>query len=359
MESIQTYRPGGYHPVLIGDIFHDRYQVVNKLGSGAYSTVRIVDDLRSGRFASLKIVIASALVASRERDVARHLKQAQEGTQKNSPGREFVMEVLDDFLLHGPNGIHLCIVSELLGPSILQGPGIWEEHFEDHIEEFPPAHAKRICVQMAEGLAYLHRCNIVHGGKENGCFLYTAYKLYPSDLNHGNLVLRIPGVERWTRQEVEKYFGQPRKRQSMDKNGNVIQSANVPEYLVVRPDPDLLIQLCIESIENFNIKLCDLGEAFIWDGIPKDIRLHMPHIIAAPEVLLRAPLTPSIDVWALACAMYMLLKSSHLFTGNSRDQILASMVSYLGKFPMICGSGGRSGRSIQIARYCVFYLLNG
>ncbi|KIM43980.1 hypothetical protein M413DRAFT_68265, partial [Hebeloma cylindrosporum] len=165
-ERMRDYCPGGHHPVLIGDIFHSRYQVIQKLGSGAYSTVWLVEDLRSGRFTSLKIVRASALVASRERDVARHLKQSQEGTQRNSPGREFVMEVLDDFLLHGPNGIHLCIVSELLGPSILQEWG-WDDYFPDHNDEFPPIHAKKICVQMAQELAYLHRCNIVHGGKEN------------------------------------------------------------------------------------------------------------------------------------------------------------------------------------------------
>jgi serine/threonine-protein kinase SRPK3 len=30
------------------------------------------------------------------------------------------MEILDDFLLHGPNGVHLSIITELLGPAIQQ-----------------------------------------------------------------------------------------------------------------------------------------------------------------------------------------------------------------------------------------------
>lgn len=317
-ERIADYCPGGHHPVHLGDVFHERYKVINKLGAGAYSIVWIVEDLHSGRFASLKIVRASALATSHERDVIRHLKRSQEGTYRNSPGREFVMEILDDFLLHGPNGVHLCIVTELLGPPIQQDPWVWEELFPGHIEEFPAIHAKKLCVQVARGLAYLHQCNIVHG-----------------DLNCGNMVLRIPGVERWTRRDIEKYFGQPDKQLPRDNQWNVIQSTspNVPKYGVVPPDPDLLLNLCIESIENFNIKLCDFGEAFIWDGRPKDIKSHMPLDLAAPEVLLRAPLTPSIDVWALACVMFLFLDNCSLFPGDLRDHKLRSIVSSLGKLP--------------------------
>ncbi|KIM43979.1 hypothetical protein M413DRAFT_25478 [Hebeloma cylindrosporum] len=158
------------------------------------------------------------------------------------------MEILDDFLLQGSNGVHICVVAELLGPPILHEWG-WDDRFREDDEEFPLTHAKRICAQAAQGLAYLHRCNIVHG-----------------DLNRGNLVLQIPGVERWTHQDVEKYFGGPRIQQLKDNQRNVIQSIspNVPRYLVAPPDPDLLIGLCLEPIENFKIKLCDVGETFIW-----------------------------------------------------------------------------------------------
>lgn len=44
-ESQNAYRPGGFHPVYIGDIYNDRYKVLNKIGYGVYSTVWLVQDL--------------------------------------------------------------------------------------------------------------------------------------------------------------------------------------------------------------------------------------------------------------------------------------------------------------------------
>lgn len=46
-EWVEDYRPGGYHPVLLGDVFHDgQYKVIRKLGEGSYSTVWLARDLR-------------------------------------------------------------------------------------------------------------------------------------------------------------------------------------------------------------------------------------------------------------------------------------------------------------------------
>ena len=45
-EGRAAYHPGGFHPVYIGDVFNDRYEVLNKLGYGAYSTVWLVRDQR-------------------------------------------------------------------------------------------------------------------------------------------------------------------------------------------------------------------------------------------------------------------------------------------------------------------------
>lgn len=36
VENLERYSVGGYHLIAIGDLFHDRYRVVHKLGHGTY-----------------------------------------------------------------------------------------------------------------------------------------------------------------------------------------------------------------------------------------------------------------------------------------------------------------------------------
>ena len=44
-ENPQNYRPGGFHPVVVGSSFSDsRYHVIRKLGFGVYSTVWLCRD---------------------------------------------------------------------------------------------------------------------------------------------------------------------------------------------------------------------------------------------------------------------------------------------------------------------------
>lgn len=45
-ESYMEYRPGGYCPVQIGDLFNFRYHVIRKLGWGHFSTVWLSWDLQ-------------------------------------------------------------------------------------------------------------------------------------------------------------------------------------------------------------------------------------------------------------------------------------------------------------------------
>ena len=55
-----SYRPGGYHPVELGDKFHNRYVVEHKLGHGGFSTVWLLRDLqhKHKRLVALKITIS-------------------------------------------------------------------------------------------------------------------------------------------------------------------------------------------------------------------------------------------------------------------------------------------------------------
>jgi non-specific serine/threonine protein kinase len=44
-EWVEDYRPDGYHPVHLGDLFNNgQYKIIRKLGEGSYSTVWLARD---------------------------------------------------------------------------------------------------------------------------------------------------------------------------------------------------------------------------------------------------------------------------------------------------------------------------
>jgi serine/threonine protein kinase len=77
----------------------------------------------------------------------------------NHPGRKFVFSLLHKFSLSGPNGHHLCLVSEVGGCSITES----KENNPDFM--FPLGTAKAIAAQVTMGLAYMHSNGMGHGGE--------------------------------------------------------------------------------------------------------------------------------------------------------------------------------------------------
>ncbi|TKA65067.1 hypothetical protein B0A49_10666 [Cryomyces minteri] len=101
-ESLYRYRPGGYHPVHLGDFLSNgRYEVVHKLGFGGYSTVWLAGDHLLKHYVAVKIVVSEVGVKTRELHVLRVLS-----TAKDQYGSRNVIRLLDDFQHIGPNDIH-------------------------------------------------------------------------------------------------------------------------------------------------------------------------------------------------------------------------------------------------------------
>lgn len=61
-EDREDYRPGGLHPVHIGDKFgtDNRYRVIQKLGRGGLATVWLCRDEDKQQYVALKIILADA-----------------------------------------------------------------------------------------------------------------------------------------------------------------------------------------------------------------------------------------------------------------------------------------------------------
>ncbi|KAH7906664.1 kinase-like domain-containing protein [Hygrophoropsis aurantiaca] len=330
-EQANLYRKGGYHPVHIDDILNERYRVVNKLGYGSYATVWLVKDLTSGRYAALKILTAEATNTS-EVDVLRHLKTIQ-AESPDILGGEFIVKVFDDFTVDGPNGTHQCFVTEVLGPHLATELDLFWGGDEDSVEiadalypadmkddQYPIDTAKKMVAQVAQGVAYLHRIGVVHG-----------------DLHPKNALLYFPEIENWSDQDIQKYFGPPKKRRVIrhPKYSDItIDDPRVPEYFVLADTSVDLLALC--TLASVHIKICDFGQAFLWGNEPTRIEIHTPRVYAAPEVIFRDPVTPAADIWALAVlAHYLLSGGSFLFHSYSgiEKEVVRSMVLTLGKLP--------------------------
>lgn len=74
---------------------------------------------------------------------------------------KYVVDLYDDFIHEGPNGLHLCIVTEFLGPSL--SAIVADYHCSgDRLE---PEEIFRLTRQLLQATISLHEAGFAHGGK--------------------------------------------------------------------------------------------------------------------------------------------------------------------------------------------------
>lgn len=92
--------------------------------------------------------------------------QALSALPRQHPGQEYVAQLLDYFTVVGPNGAHNCLVLDLMGPNV---PELIESCHRD--ERLPAEIAKRSAYQVLQGLDFLSRHKIGHGGESSMVWL--------------------------------------------------------------------------------------------------------------------------------------------------------------------------------------------
>lgn len=156
VENIERYRPGEYHPIAIGDYLHDRYETVQKLGFGSYSTTWLARDHETAKCVAVKITVAAENL--KEGKILRLLGFA-DTKDEGHVGKASIPPVLDDFFIHGPNGKHQCIVT---APAMMD-PAEAKDASYSRLFQLPVA--KAIIAQIIQAVAFLHDRGIVHAGK--------------------------------------------------------------------------------------------------------------------------------------------------------------------------------------------------
>ena len=149
IERLENYRPGGYHPIQIGDQFQNRYRIVHKLGHGSYSTMWLARDTQSKKYVAVKVCTADS--KPREISVLSDLSiSSPRCCSSRTPGKTMIPSITDQFSISGPSGTHNCYVG-VLGRASLAGlkDGSW-------ICLFQPDVARVLAAQLVLAVEYIH-----------------------------------------------------------------------------------------------------------------------------------------------------------------------------------------------------------
>ncbi|XP_055699379.1 SRSF protein kinase 3-like isoform X2 [Phlebotomus papatasi] len=155
-EDVSQYCRGGYHPIVIGDVFDNRYRVVRKLGWGHFSTVWLCWDIEEEKYVALKVVKSAPHYTETATDEI-HLLEVISTADPFDPNRDKIVRLLNNFTVRGVNGIHTCLVFEALGCSL------YKLIVKNNYQGLPLHLVRSVIKQVLQGLDYLHtKCHIIH-----------------------------------------------------------------------------------------------------------------------------------------------------------------------------------------------------
>lgn len=171
-EGADGYRKGGYHPTSPGEVYNGRYEVLAKLGWGHFSTVWLCQDMQHNRYVAMKVQKSAPHYTEAAYDEIELLAEAAKrgtllewtATQKGPLAQLFpvipftgVVQLIDYFEHYGPNGKHVCMVFETMGPNVL---ALIKRY---NFKGIPLEIVRKVTCHTLIGLDYLHRiCGIIH-----------------------------------------------------------------------------------------------------------------------------------------------------------------------------------------------------
>ncbi|XP_062441890.1 SRSF protein kinase 3-like [Rhea pennata] len=289
-------RTGGHHPVQEGEVFNMRYQALHKLGCGAFATVWLCHDTRRKKHVAVKVPRSGESFAEAAQDEVALLRCVSSMKKKDRAGENIVC-LLDDFRMMGENGFHICLVFEVLGPSLRSLMGNYAD------QGLPLPFVKKSLQQVLAGLHFLHKCcRIIH-----------------TDIKPENILL---------------YAGDKTLQKFLY---DIVDSSQRTDLGLKGPGGDLGNRLEHSDLMSIEVKIADLGSAcWTYKPFSKEIQTQ-PY--RALEVLLGLGYGTPADIWSTGCLAFEMATGQCLFDPRpgkyfSRDDDhVALIIELLGRIP--------------------------
>eukprot|EP00397_Hematodinium_sp_SG-2012_P001326 GEMP01001327.1.p1 GENE.GEMP01001327.1~~GEMP01001327.1.p1 ORF type:complete len:884 (+),score=266.16 GEMP01001327.1:87-2654(+) len=216
-EGTDGYRKGGYHVVCSGEVYNNRYKVLHKLGWGHFSTVWLCQDLEYHTLVAMKVQKSAQHYTEAAYDEIELLAMAAKNAQNKEWKDTFItrrlgpaatsenftgtVELLHYFVHEGPNGTHVCMIFEVMGPNVL---AVIKRY---NFKGVPLELVHKIAFHTLIGLDYLHRiCGIIHTDLKPENVLVGCPLGVPVD-KHGVPLIQAAGADGSSRQKKTSLAG--------------------------------------------------------------------------------------------------------------------------------------------------------
>ncbi|KAI8945598.1 kinase-like domain-containing protein [Xylaria longipes] len=299
VEDIGRYVAGGYHPIHLGDRIgpDERFEIHHKLGYSDGCTMWLCLDRTNERRVGVKIFQADKSTESHPEIAALRLFEGIDRQELRS-NRIFTME--EHFWIDGPNGRHLCFVTQVLGPAISYSLKGVDLDTPDLLADF--------CLQAAQSLKYLHDKKICHG-----------------DFRPDHMRSQLD-LDAMTEVRMYDLFGEPK---IWPLNGPEEEGGRRPQYLV---EPANTADL-EEKYRTGKIAI-DSFAASYREGDAIELHIFDSHY-TPPEIrFLNKSSGFSSDIWSLASTIHLVRTTKLLLARlESKTSIVSWLAWAYGPFP--------------------------
>ncbi|KAI9651543.1 MAG: hypothetical protein M1829_002693 [Trizodia sp. TS-e1964] len=318
-EKLSQYKPGGLHPVCLGDSFQQgRFTMHHKLGWGGFSTVWLAwDDLYVtadaadaadafnnqelisplSTWVSIKIMTAESTEGSRELASLRSLKE--------TAASNYIARRHDEFIHLGPNGRYQCLVFELLGPSV---DSIASDYREAG-DQLDPEIILKIASLLLQAIAHIHGAGYAHG-----------------DISGSNLLFTCPKLAQLAPAALLAVIGPPEHEELARLDGHAL-APGLPRQLVKSAD---WVDWADEDEEG--VRLIDFGQTFTHASAPH--LLSQPADMRAPETIFTSHFDHRLDLWRAGITIYSAVFGSRPFQHwGGDDRLIPQMIGFVEELP--------------------------